>query len=147
MTVVAAALAWCALVGAGSPAISIDVAVAAMFRCPNPSDPSVPLFTDRPCVDGVALSEVAPNAIAPAPLTKEERETLERIDKARPPSHRVPSDVEADDRREQRCAAAREGLEKIRATRRHGYRASASARLDASESRLRAEAAATCGTP
>ena len=123
------------------------MAIGVLFRCPDPSDPSVPLFTDRPCVDGVALSEVAPNAIAPAPLTKDERATLERIDKARPPPHRVQSGVDEDDQRQQRCEAARSGLERVRATRRHGYRASASARLDATESRLRAEVAAACSVP
>ena len=128
------------------PAVAIALAylvLGVVFRCPSPDDPSVPLFTDRPCVGGATVSDVAPNAIAPAPLTSEERATLERIGK--PPRTQQRTLEPDDDRREQRCTAARKGLDDIRATRRHGYRASASARLDASEARLRAEVDATCG--
>lgn len=124
----------------------VVLAFGTLFRCPDPSNAAVPLFTDQPCAGGTALSETAPNAVAPAPLTKDERTTLERIDNARP-RRATPSERGEDDGREQRCAAARRGLDEIRATRRHGYRASASARLDANESRLRAEIEASCGVP
>ena len=121
-------------------------ALGVVFRCDDPSGASVPLFTDRPCVGGTALAEVAPNTIAPAPLTSEERALLERIDKARPPRE-TKRDSGVDEERERRCAAARRGLDALRATRRHGYRASAAAQLDASEARLRTQAEESCGAP
>jgi hypothetical protein len=127
-------------------AVLFALALGTVFRCPDPTDASVPLFTDEPCPGGTAISESAANAIAPAPLTQGERATLERIDHdhARAP-RATPSAHRADDGREQRCAAARRGLDEIRATRRRGYRVSSSARLDADESRLRAEVEASCG--
>ena len=48
---------------------------------------------------------------------------------------------------DRRCQAARDGLDRVRATKRHGYRASSAAKLDARERSYEAQRDRSCTQP
>jgi hypothetical protein len=109
-----------------------------VFVCPG-GDDGAPLFTDRPCPEGIERRLDAANVVAGAPLTPAEQATLDALGRrpataasqsrrgARPP---------ADDGAE--CEAVAAALADLRAMRRRGYRVGESAALDARERELRA---------
>ena len=126
-------------------AIGVMGAPPAIYRCPG-SD-GVVLFSDRPCADG-HLQEVQPLiTLDMAHFSADETATLERLkqpgkgaaSKARSNRTNVKS---GDDRR---CVAAQERLDRVRATKRRGYRASSAAALDTREREYEKQRDRECG--
>ena len=130
---------WCVL--------SLAIAASAVYRCPGAD--GAPLFTDRPCADGVVQSIEHLSVVAPAALTADERARLDAIATG-PPGKKPPARARSRSPvrdREAACDAARATLASLREQRRRGYRVSESASLDSREQAARATAEATCGMP
>jgi hypothetical protein len=111
---------------------SATASPATIYRCP--SDDGETMFSDRPCVGGEPQS-VQPMITLDMALSADEEATLERLSNAEttaPAAVRQPrANAKSQDQR--RCDAARDGLERVRAAKRRGYRASSAAALDARE--------------
>jgi hypothetical protein len=122
---------WLATVGArASPPVAV-------YRCAGAAGEV--LFSDLPCPGGVVASPRPITTIEPARLTSDEAATLERIERGEP-AHRAPPAApvprQVSEQRERRCDAALDGLDRVHALRRHGYRAARDAELRAREATL-----------
>jgi len=128
-------LIWAALalgvVGPPSPAI---------YRCTGAAGEA--MFSDLPCPGGSVEALRPLTTLHMAGLSADERATLDRLDRERLAQSRIdqrrsirPSAAQsrALDQSARRCAAAQAGLDRVRAMKRRGYRASGAAALDARE--------------
>ena len=129
----------------------IVVAIAAappptIYRCPG--DAGETLFSDRPCAGGRVQTTQPIVTVDMSHLSAGEKATLDSSSRttsalARSPVQRTDAKTQ-DDRR---CQAARDGLDRVRATKRHGYRASSAAKLDARERSYEAQRDRSCTQP
>lgn len=117
---------------AASPA-----SASAIYRCAGSAGEV--MFADLPCPDGREQS-TQPTVTLDMTLRPDERSTLQRLQReraARAPIERSRIDSTAVSRAliqaERRCTAAQAALDRVRATKRRGYRASSAAALDARE--------------
>ena len=92
------------------------------------------MFSDRPCEGGEPQSLQPFITLDMAHFSADEEATLERLSHTEPTipaAQQSRANAKSQDQR--RCEAARDGLERVRATKRRGYRASSAAALDARE--------------
>jgi hypothetical protein len=136
-----------------APWMFIVLAIAAatpatVYRCPGQAGET--LFSDEPCVGGVPQTTQPLNTVDLSHLSPDEQATLDSLNQ--PAKHgtgapvlRTNSKSLAQD--ERRCEAARDGLDRVRATKRRGYRASSAATLDARERGYEAQRDRSCARP
>jgi len=112
---------------------SATASPATIYRCPG--DDGETMFSDRPCMGGEPLSVQPLITLDIAHFSADEEATLERLSHAEttaPAAVRQPR-ANATSQDQRRCNAARDGLERVRAMKRRGYRVSSAAALDARE--------------
>jgi hypothetical protein len=106
---------------------------ATIYRCPG--DDGETMFSDRPCAGGEPQPVKPLITLDMAHFSDDEKATLDRLRRSEtttPAAVQQPrANAKSPDQR--RCDAARDGLERVRATKRRGYRAASAAALDARE--------------
>jgi hypothetical protein len=134
--------------------VFIVLAIAAstqptIYRCPG--EAGEVLFSDRPCAGGHAQTTQPVNTVDMSHLSPDEQAMLDSLhesDKHRTSTAPVlrtnATSVTQDERR---CDAARDGLERVRAMKRRGYRASSAATLDARERNYEVQRDRSCAHP
>jgi len=120
---------------------------ATIYKCPG-SDGET-LFSDHPCAGGHAQKTQPVITVDMSHFSADERETLERLRHAdaSPPEEMPRANASANanaNARHEGCEAARDALDRVRATRRRGYRASSAAALDARERRYEEQRDRNC---
>lgn len=117
-----------------------------IYRCPG--DAGETLFSDLPCVGGTAQTTQPLNTVDMSHLSRDEQATLDAL--SRTDKHRtgaapvLRTNAKSSTKDEQRCEAARDGLDRVRAIKRRGYRASSAATLDARERSYEAQRDRSC---
>jgi hypothetical protein len=125
------------------------VASPTIYRCPG--DDGETLFSDQPCIGGIPQTTQPPNTVDLSHLSADEQATLDSLNQ--PAKHRpdaapvLRTNAKSLAQDERRCEAARDGLDRIRATKRRGYRASSAATLDARERTYEAQRDRNCARP
>lgn len=119
-----------------------------VFRCVGDAGESY--FTDRACPEGQVLSFDPARVVTLSLLDEEARNQARRLDhdldarmRARTSMRSGPSPERAR-AKAQRCSAAQEGLDRIRAQKRHGYRVASAGALDAREVQYEQQRAREC---
>ncbi len=116
-----------------------------IYRCPG-SDGEA-LFSDRPCPGGHPQTTQPVITLDMSHLSPDEQVTLERLKQLGVPPREATARAKPSagtSARDDRCEAAREGLDQVRASKRRGYRASSAAALDARERRYEAQRDRNC---
>ena len=122
---------------------------ATIYRCSGQDGET--LFSDQPCIGGVPQTTQPLNTIDMSHLSADEQAALDSLN--RPQQHRsgatpqVRTNAKSLAQDERRCEAAHEGLDRVRATKRRGYRASSAATLDARERNYEAQRDRSCTRP
>ena len=137
---------WMVLVacGLGARAVSADT----VYRCEG--DSGEVMFTDLACPDGrvqapqsvVTIDMGSLSGAEVATLARLQRDDAARVKHANQP--RSYSLARSFDQGARRCAAARAGLDQVHAIKRHGYRVSSAAGLDARERKYRSQQNQNC---
>jgi len=114
---------------------ALPAAANPLYRCSGGSGEV--LFTDLPCPGGTQQALRSTTTIELAKPSADERAVLDGLNhearlERRVQTHPTPTAAQPT-RHERRCAAAQTGLDRVRATKRRGYRASSAAALDARE--------------
>jgi len=139
-------LIWVVLLacGVGAPAASADT----VYRCVG--DSGEVMFSDLACPGGRVQTSQSVVTIDMGSLSAAEVTTLNRLqrdDAARDKEAKLPrsnSLARSLTQGARRCAAARAGLDQVHAIKRHGYRASSAAALDARERKYRTQQHQNC---
>jgi hypothetical protein len=119
-----------------------------IYRCEGRDGET--LFSDRPCPGGRVEPNPAVVTFDMSRLSAEEQAALDRLsDVARQPAAQPPRSANSARvmQAERRCEAARDGLDRVRAIKRRGYRASSAATLDARERNYEAQRDRNCAHP
>jgi hypothetical protein len=117
-----------------------------IYRCPG--DAGETLFSDLPCVGGTAQTTQPLNTVDLSRLSRDEQATLDALNRS--DEHRMGAapvfrtNAKSATSDAQRCEAARAGLDRVRAIKRRGYRASKAATLDARERSYEAQRDRNC---
>jgi len=130
----------------------IVVAIAAapsstIYRCPG--DHGETSFSDRPCAGGRAQTTQPVITVDMSHLTAADEARLDSLRRAGKRTSTTPAlrtNARSVTQDERRCQAARDGLERVRAIKRRGYRASRAATLDARERNYEAQRDRSCTT-
>lgn len=120
---------------------------ATIYKCPGTD--GEPLFSDRPCPGGHAQTTQPVITLDMSHFSADERATLERLKRADSSPRKATPRADASgnanaNARDDRCEAARDALDRVRASKRHGYRASRAAALDARERRYEEQRDRNC---
>lgn len=124
---------------------AIGASPAAIYRCPG--EGGVVLFSDRPCADGHLQALQPVITLDMAHFSADETATLERLKqpaKAAGPKVRT-NRTNVKSAEDRHCVAAQERLDRVRATKRRGYRASSAAALSAREREYEKQRDRECG--
>lgn len=139
-------LIWMVLVASGVGATWVHA--GAVYRCIGASGEV--MFTDLACPGGRVQVPQTVVTIDMGKLSAAEVATLNRLrreDAAQGKQTKHPQSnslARALTQGARRCAAARAGLDQVRAIKRHGYRASGAAALDARERKYRSQQSQSC---
>jgi hypothetical protein len=113
-----------------------------IYRCPG-SDGET-MFSDLPCPGGQTQTMQPVISLDMSHFSADEQATLDRLQRAdASPRAAMPPRPNAKTQ-DDRCEAARDGLDRVRASKRRGYRASSAAALDARERRYEAQRDRAC---
>ena len=113
------------------------------------------MFADLPCPGGRTQTTQPVVTIALGDLSADERATLERMERERTARVRAEGRVHATrssaharavSQNARRCAATQDGLDRVRAVKRRGYRVASAAALDAREAEFRRKRDRDCST-